>query len=117
MSELLHYGTPRHSGRYPWGSGENPYQHDGVGFYSEYKRLKSEGKSEKEICELMGVKSTYLRTRVSAAKEAEMLERNAKIIKMKEKGYYTISGKVNRKYFRSRIDYNEGREQDASIQG
>lgn len=22
--ELMHYGTPRHSGRYPWGSGENP---------------------------------------------------------------------------------------------
>ena len=24
--ELEHYGTPRHSGRYPWGSGDNPYQ-------------------------------------------------------------------------------------------
>lgn len=24
---LAHYGTPRHSGRYPWGSGENPYHH------------------------------------------------------------------------------------------
>ena len=23
--EIEHYGTPRHSGRYPWGSGENPY--------------------------------------------------------------------------------------------
>ena len=28
MSEdsLMHYGTPRHSGRYPWGSGKDPYQ-------------------------------------------------------------------------------------------
>lgn len=26
---LMHYGTKRHSGRYPWGSGENPYQHSG----------------------------------------------------------------------------------------
>ena len=26
---LLHYGTPRHSGRYPWGSGDNPYQRTG----------------------------------------------------------------------------------------
>ena len=26
MSYLAHYGTPRHSGRYPWGSGEDPYQ-------------------------------------------------------------------------------------------
>lgn len=25
-NSLQHYGTPRHSGRYPWGSGENPYQ-------------------------------------------------------------------------------------------
>ena len=24
--EMYHYGTPRHSGRYPWGSGDNPYQ-------------------------------------------------------------------------------------------
>lgn len=23
---LYHYGTPRHSGRYPWGSGKRPYQ-------------------------------------------------------------------------------------------
>ena len=27
--ELAHYGTPRHSGRYPWGSGDNPYQSSG----------------------------------------------------------------------------------------
>ena len=24
--ELFHYGMPRRSGRYPWGSGKNPYQ-------------------------------------------------------------------------------------------
>ena len=24
---LEHYGMPRRSGRYPWGSGEDPYQH------------------------------------------------------------------------------------------
>ncbi len=24
--DLIHYGTPRHSGRYPWGSGDRPYQ-------------------------------------------------------------------------------------------
>ena len=24
--ELMHYGTPRHSGRYPWGSGDRPFQ-------------------------------------------------------------------------------------------
>lgn len=25
-NELYHYGMPRRSGRYPWGSGERPYQ-------------------------------------------------------------------------------------------
>ena len=29
IHELYHYGTKRHSGRYPWGSGERPHQHDG----------------------------------------------------------------------------------------
>ena len=24
---LAHYGVPRRSGRYPWGSGDDPYQH------------------------------------------------------------------------------------------
>ena len=24
---ICHYGMPRRSGRYPWGSGEDPYQH------------------------------------------------------------------------------------------
>ena len=24
---LMHYGTPQHSGRYPYGSGDRPYQH------------------------------------------------------------------------------------------
>ena len=27
--ELKHYGTKFHSGRYPYGSGEDPYQHGG----------------------------------------------------------------------------------------
>ena len=26
---LMHYGMPRRSGRYPWGSGDNPYQQSG----------------------------------------------------------------------------------------
>ena len=28
-NELTHYGTPKHSGRYPCGSGDNPYHHKG----------------------------------------------------------------------------------------
>ena len=39
-TELSHYGTPRHSGRYPWGSGDNPYQNSDD-FYSRVNELKS----------------------------------------------------------------------------
>lgn len=47
---LEHYGTKRHSGRYPWGSGDNPYQRSGD-FLSRVEELKKKGLSEKEILE------------------------------------------------------------------
>ena len=54
---LVHYGVKRRSGRYPWGSGEDPYQHsnDLLGRNSEFKK---QGLSEKEIAEAMGFEST-----------------------------------------------------------
>lgn len=46
---LEHYGTKRHSGRYPWGSGENPYQRSGD-FLSRVEELEKSGKfTEKEL--------------------------------------------------------------------
>lgn len=45
---LEHYGTKRHSGRYPWGSGETPYQHSGD-FLSRIDSLTAKGLSEKDI--------------------------------------------------------------------
>ena len=47
-NELKHYGTPRHSGRYPWGSGDAPYQH-GIDFLGRYEELKKQGKSDRDI--------------------------------------------------------------------
>lgn len=40
--ELFHYGTKFHSGRYPYGSGEDPYQHEGD-FLTRVERLKKDG--------------------------------------------------------------------------
>lgn len=45
---LEHYGTKRHSGRYPWGSGETPYQHSGD-FLSRVNMLKAKGLKENDI--------------------------------------------------------------------
>lgn len=64
--ELMHYGMPRRSGRYPWGSGEDPYQHGGdiIGRYDE---LKKSGMSEKEIADAMGISTTKLRAKMTIA--------------------------------------------------
>lgn len=42
---LAHYGTKFHSGRYPYGSGDDPFQHDGD-FLSRIERLKKDGWKE-----------------------------------------------------------------------
>ena len=47
-TDLRHYGIKRRSGRYPWGSGENPYQHSGD-FLSRVEQLHKKGLSEKQI--------------------------------------------------------------------
>ena len=36
---VAHYGMPRRSGRYPWGSGDDPYQHN-LDFLSRVEALK-----------------------------------------------------------------------------
>lgn len=64
--ELCHYGTPRHSGRYPWGSGEDPYQHSGD-FLSRVDKLKAEGMSEKEIADYFEMSTTKFRQSKSIA--------------------------------------------------
>ena len=64
--ELAHYGTPRHSGRYPWGSGDDPYQHEGD-FLSRVSDLRSKGMSETEIARAMGMSTTQYRAAKSLA--------------------------------------------------
>lgn len=63
---LMHYGVKRRSGRYPWGSGKEPYQHSGD-FLSRVNELKKQGLNEKEICEALGMKSTDYRMQVRVA--------------------------------------------------
>ena len=42
---LMHYGMPRRSGRYPWGSGDNPYQRS-IDFLGRVEELKKKGWKE-----------------------------------------------------------------------
>ena len=72
---LQHIGMPRRSGRYPWGSGENPRQRTG-GFASRVRDLRKEGLSDQEIASAMGLKSTgELRSRYSNARDEEGIDR------------------------------------------
>ena len=54
--DVLHYGMPRRSGRYPWGSGKNPRRNRD--FISTVARYKEKGMGQKEIAEALGM-STY----------------------------------------------------------
>ena len=64
--ELMHYGVKRRSGRYPWGSGDSPYQHSGD-FLSRVEQLKKKNLSEKEIADQMGLTTTQLRVQKQLA--------------------------------------------------
>ena len=54
INELMHYGMPRRSGRYPWGSGKDPYQHC-TDFLSRLQYMSSEGVSDEDIAKTMGL--------------------------------------------------------------
>lgn len=69
---LMHYGTKRHSGRYPWGSGDNPYQHSGD-WLARVEEV-APGKSEKEVAEIMELSTGDLRIFKSIAKNERTLE-------------------------------------------
>ena len=83
---LMHYGTKKHSGRYPWGSGKNPYQHSGD-FLSRFESLRKQGLSEKEIADEIGLSTTDLRMQFRVANhERKQLEYD-KIRSLRDDGY------------------------------
>ena len=100
MSELMHYGRSKKdgaivgSGRYPLGSGEDPYQHVSD-FYSEYTRLrKEEHLKPVEIAERLGMvgkdgkpSTTKLRAKLTIERNKEQAARQAYAVKLKEHGY------------------------------
>ena len=82
--ELVHYGTPRHSGRYPWGSGKNPQR--SKDFLSRVKQLRNEGYSEKQIAEGLGMNTSQLRAKISAETQNERKQNMAMAYRLYEKG-------------------------------
>jgi len=83
---LMHYGTKRHSGRYPWGSGENPFQHSGD-FLSRVEELEKGGMSQKEVAEALGLSTTEFRLQKSLAKDERRAANVATAKAMRGDGY------------------------------
>ena len=86
---LIHYGTKRHSGRYPWGSGDAPYQHSGD-FLSRVEELEKEGKTDKQIAEELEMEIKELRVYKSVAKNQRTAELITHCKNLSEKGYTNV---------------------------
>lgn len=51
---VRHWGVKRRSGRYPWGSGEDPFQHEPFMLLNRARELQGEGLSDEQIAEKLG---------------------------------------------------------------
>lgn len=90
MAYLIHYGTPRHSGRYPWGSGKDPQR--SKSFSTKVAELKKQGISEPKIAEMLGLKnSTELRARIHMESEAKYGAQSAMAARLRAKGYSDVA--------------------------
>ena len=83
---LMHYGVKRRSGRYPWGSGEDPYQHSGD-FLGRVEELQKKGLSEKEIADAIGLTTSQLRIQKSLAKDERRSLQVARAKSLRTDGY------------------------------
>lgn len=83
---LSHYGVGHldggHSGRYPFGSGDHPFQHRDE-FMSYVGNLKDKGLLEKDIAKDIGLSTTQLRVQMMIAKHQyrdELVQKNKEMI-------------------------------------
>lgn len=93
---LMHYGMPRRSGRYPWGSGKDPYQHS-EDFLSRVETLRKQnftytddkGKTwtgDMAIAKSMDLSSTQFRTEVALAKNERRMLNVARAKSLRQDG-------------------------------
>lgn len=94
-ASLAHYGTPRHSGRYPWGSGDNPYQRSANFIWKVDEMRKAKGPDGKhlykdvDIARSMGMTTTEYRKRIANARVEMRAYESQEAKRLKEKGMST----------------------------
>ena len=96
---IEHYGMPRRSGRYPWGSGDNPYQHGSGDFISRVEALRKENitytdpetgqiyTGDTAVAKTLGMSTTQLRARLAMAKNERRATQYDKAVSMREDGH------------------------------
>jgi len=82
---LSHYGMPRRSGRYPWGSGETPYQGEGD-FLSRIQPYRDKGMTDNEIAKELDISTTKFRQNQSLAIDQRKSDLVARIKSMQSDG-------------------------------
>lgn len=94
---LMHYGMPRRSGRYPWGSGEDPHQHGSRDFLGRVDEMRKQGityKDEKTgktytgdtaIAKTLGLSTSQFRTELSLAKDERRMLQVATAKRLRDK--------------------------------
>jgi len=85
---LAHYGMPRRSGRYPWGSGKEPYQ-SAHGFKGQVEALRKQGMSQAQIAKAMGLTTTQLRAHITNANAELKADKVHRALELKQKGLST----------------------------
>ena len=89
MTKIIkHIGTKYHSGRYPWGSGNNSQQRTSD-FLGLIASLKKEGLSNKEIAKGMGISTKSLIQNRTLAKAEIRAARESQANRLKAKGMST----------------------------
>ena len=87
---IRHIGVERRSGRYPWGSGDSPYQRH-ASFIGAVDELKRQGFTEAQVASSLGMTSRELRARKSIAKNEMKKADVAQIIQLKERNYSNVA--------------------------
>ena len=87
---LAHIGVLRKSGRYPWGSGENPNQHN-RSFLDAVADLKKQGMTPVQIAEGFGMTTTEFRKVNAIARAEQRASDSSEALRLKDKGLSNVA--------------------------
>lgn len=114
---IMHYGIKRRSGRYPWGSGEEPYQHMGD-FISRVQSLQKKGMNYTQIAKEMKMTTNDFKVQYAVAENERRALLVAKVKSLKHQGVSNMEiarrlGIKNESTVRSYLDEDRNRRMNA----